>query len=264
MPILKLKELDLNYRLSGNGSPILVIHGLGGDNTSWEFVEPILSKHYQMILPDLRCHGKSGCPEGIRPPSEFAEDLALLVRHLGHSKLPVMGISLGGLVVQQLVIDFPDLFNAAILVDTTARITEHIMDMVYTWREIQVEEGDEAYWRKSTADGVSAEYIKNNPERMEYLRQKFLSAEPTDLAAAALGFVNFDSVESLKQLKMPVLIIHGGKDKLMPPEYAHLLHDSIPDSRLEIIPGVGHSSDLEAPEQISHLVMEFIQQQSSS
>ncbi len=258
MPSLKLNDISMFYRKSGKGKPLLAIHGLGGDNTSWEYVEPYLTKHRQLIMPDLRCHGKSGSTGDIVAPSDYASDLATLIQRLGYDRLPAMGISLGGLVLQQLLIDHPESVSAAVMTDTTPRITEYIGDVVYSWREAQVSGGDEAYWWACTQDGLTPQFIEKHPDVIRHLRQKFLKASGLDMINAVLGFADFDIVDRLKKVNVPVLVIHGEKDRVFPPEMGRLIHDSIRNSQVRIIEGVGHSPDIEVPDLLSEVIVQFL------
>ncbi|TXT57930.1 MAG: hypothetical protein BAJATHORv1_10639 [Candidatus Thorarchaeota archaeon] len=258
MPTLQLENHHITYRMSGSGSPLLLVHGLGGDNTSWEFTEPFLSKHFELVLPDLRCHGTSGCTEGTPPPEAFADDMIQLVEHLEITPVPVIGTSLGGMVVQQMIIDRPDLFSSAVLIDTTPRVTERLVDMVYAWREAQVDEGDKAYWWTATKDTLTPEFIENNPDTLNYLLNKFLNSENEANVLSSIGFATFDAVEKLRFVKIPVLVIHGEFDQLIIPEDGKLLHEAIPGSRLEIIAKCGHSPDIEVPEKLSNLIVDFV------
>ncbi len=258
MPFIDLDEFKMHYRIVGSGDPLLLVHGLGGDSTSWEFVEPHLSKNYMLLIPELRCHGLSGCPEGMHTPENFAEDIHKFVEALEIEKPPVMGTSLGGMVVQQLILDYPDTFSAAILMDTTPQVDEHLVDLVYAWREAQIEGGEEAYWWTATQDTVSPEYIKNNPERMEYLKTKFLSNENETDVLSVLGFATFDVLERLPSIEIPVFIIHGELDRLMPPERGKLIHQRVPNSKFEMVHGCAHSPDLETPELLATLVSDFL------
>lgn len=258
MPYCELEGIKLHYRRIGTGKPILLIHGLGGDTTSWEFVEPFLSKNFELIIPDLRCHGKSGCPEGIAAPALFAEDIAKLVDSLDIAPIPVVGISLGGMVVQQMILDYPSKFTKAVLIDTTPKVREELIDMVYAWREMQVEEGDEAYWWKATKDTLPKEFIEQNPDLMDYLRSKFLSGQTEANVLSSIGFASFDVVSRLNSIRIPVLVIHGADDRLIVPENGQLLHQLIPDSQLEIVDACGHSPDIQFPEELSMTISSFL------
>ncbi|MBD3406107.1 MAG: alpha/beta fold hydrolase [Candidatus Lokiarchaeota archaeon] len=255
---LQLEEHHISYRKSGTGDPLLLVHGLGGDNTSWEFTEPYLSKNFELILPDLRCHGASGCTEGTPPPSDFAEDMIRLVEYLEIAPIPVVGTSLGGMVVQQMILERPDLFSHAVLIDTTPRVDERLVDMVYAWREAQIDEGDKAYWWTATKDTLTPRFIEENPDTLDYLLNKFLSSENEANILSAIGFATFDAVNLLQSVTIPVLVIHGEIDQLIILEDGKLLHKSIPGSRLEIIAGCGHSPDIEVPEKLSSLITSFV------
>ena len=159
MPRYDVDDLSMFYRTRGEGDPVLLIHGLGSDNTGWEFQEEDLAKYFHLIMPDLRGHGTTTVTElGMMiSPDVVADDLSGLLEHLGHEKVHVVGISLGGMVAQNFVLRHPDKVDKLVLVDTTPKVTEDLIDVVYSWREAQVEGGDEAYFWTSLRSGYSDE-----------------------------------------------------------------------------------------------------------
>jgi pimeloyl-ACP methyl ester carboxylesterase len=258
MPIARINGARISYRLKGRGPPMLLIHGLGGDSTSWEYVEPYLTRKFTLILPDMRCHGKSDCPEGLVPREVFANDMAELARHLGHTRVPMAGTSMGGMVLLQTMLDHPDVCSAAVLISTTPKVNEHLADTVYAWREAQINNGDEAYWWASTKDGLTSGFIESNPEILAHLKNKFLKGQSQNNVTAVLGFADFDVTPRLREIKLPVLVVHGAEDRIVLPEMADIMHRGIKKSKLQMLEGCGHSPDIEMPELLASLITEFL------
>jgi len=242
MSELKLNDVTLHYRIEGEGPPLLLIHGLGSDIRGWEFQEEELAKHFQLILVDQRGHGHSTGP-GLDavPASVFAQDMVALLDHLGIEKTHVAGASMGGLIAQQFVLDFPERVNQLILICTAFKITEETVDEVFSWREAQVEGGDEAYFRTSTNSCYPKDFIENNKELMDYLFNKENLLNPDGVMAAGLGLVMFDATDRLQEITHPTLLLHGDLDKVMNVNLAKEAHNMLPNSKLVIFEGCGHS-----------------------
>ncbi|MFW9886532.1 MAG: alpha/beta fold hydrolase, partial [Candidatus Thorarchaeota archaeon] len=125
MPRFDHNDISMFYKTVGEGDSVLLIHGLGGDHRGWEFQEQVLAARFHLIMPDLRGHGQTTVEElGMMiPPDMVADDLNALLEHLGHEKVHVVGISLGGLVAQTFVLRYPERVDKLVLIDTTPKIT---------------------------------------------------------------------------------------------------------------------------------------------
>jgi pimeloyl-ACP methyl ester carboxylesterase len=248
------------YKTAGKGEPVLLIHGLGGDHRGWEFQEKDLAAHFHIIMPDLRGHGQTTVDElGMMiPPDLIADDLNALLEHLGLEKVHVVGISLGGLVAQNFVLRYPNRVNKLVLVDTTPKISEDLIDVVYSWREAQVEGGDEAYFWTSLRSGYSDEWIENNPDMVQYLKEKSADTNDEGVLAAGLGFSTIEFTEQLSNIKAETLVIHGDDDRVMKLELGEMIHEGIKGSKLKILEGCGHSPTVQMTEEFNNTLIEFL------
>ncbi|MHA2119834.1 MAG: alpha/beta fold hydrolase, partial [Promethearchaeota archaeon] len=122
MPKLKVKDIEMYYEITGEGDPLLLIHGLGSSTRDWEEQVPVFSTKYQVITIDLRGHGKTDKPKGPYSIKMFAEDIAELLNILEIKLVNVLGISLGGGVAFQIAVDFPDLVKSLIIVNSTPEV----------------------------------------------------------------------------------------------------------------------------------------------
>ncbi|HET9033169.1 MAG TPA: alpha/beta hydrolase [Dokdonella sp.] len=108
MPVLQLDHFRLHYRDLGQGEPLLLIHGLGSSGADWAFQIESLSRHFRLIIPDLRGSGLSDAPGGPYSIAQFALDLWALLDQLGIDRIQVMGFSLGGAVATEMALQRPD------------------------------------------------------------------------------------------------------------------------------------------------------------
>jgi len=259
MPDFKIGDITLHYRLEGEGPPLLLIHGLGSDMRGWEFQEKELSKHFQLILVDQRGHGHSSGPGmNFVTASVFAQDMAALLDHLGISKTHVAGQSMGGLIAQQFALDFPEKVERLILISTGPKITEESIDEVYGWREAQVEGGDVAYFEAATKSCYPAEFIENNQELMDYLMRRENLLNPQGVMATGLGLATFDATAQLQRIASPTLIVHGEEDRVFDVSLAKSTDRLIPNSKLVIFPGCGHSTPIQMKDALNSKMIEFL------
>ncbi|MGE5140594.1 MAG: alpha/beta fold hydrolase, partial [Rudaea sp.] len=123
MPELQIGDVNLHYEVTGEGQPLLFIHGLGSSTRDWELQVPEFAKSYRVITLDLRGHGQSGKPAEAYSMSLFAEDTARLLQSLGIDSAHVVGLSLGGGVAFQLAIDYPALVKTLTIVNSGPFLT---------------------------------------------------------------------------------------------------------------------------------------------
>ncbi len=107
MPKLRIHDIDIYYEVTGQRTPLALIHGLGSSTRDWERQVPVFSERYQVITFDVRGHGQSAKPPGPYSIALFASDTVELVRALGIGPAHVVGISMGGMIAFQLAVDAP-------------------------------------------------------------------------------------------------------------------------------------------------------------
>lgn len=256
---IEVDGIQLFYRVKGEGPSVLLIHGLGGDIRGWEFQEDNLSKHFTLLMPELRGHGRSEGPDAPVVTAEmFAKDIAVFLKKLGYDDVHVVGHSMGGVIAQQFTLDFPEHVKKLVLIDTAPKITEETIDEVYSWREAQVEGGQEAYHLAATKSTYSEEFIENNRELIDYLLNREDLVNEEGVLAAGLGLTSFDVTDRLSEIQIETLIIHGEGDRIIDYSLGKILHDEIPNSKLVSFPNCGHSPTVEKRETLGQILIDFL------
>ncbi len=251
--------VEMFYRTTGQGDPILLVHGLGGDIRSWEFQENALAEHFTLIMPDQRGHGHSGGPDADTVSTEdFANDLATLLDKLNYDSLHVVGHSMGGMIAQQFALDHPEYVEKLVLIDTAPRITEATIDEVYSWREAQVEGGAEAYQEASVRSTFPREFIQNNPNLIDYLMSRENLVNQEGVLAAGLGMASFDITDRLSEIDAETLIIHGEEDAIMGLSLAKVMHERFPDSHIITFADCGHSPPVQCQDELNQIIIKFL------
>jgi len=255
----EINGITMKYRIVGEGPPVLLVHGLGGDMRGWEFQEEPLSKHFKLIMMDQRGHGYSTGPGMDTISAEvFANDLNALLEHIGIDRVSVVGGSMGGLISHQFVLDFPERVNKLVLISTGPKITEQTIDVVYAWREAQVAGDDEAYFEASIRSSYPEEFIEQNKDVIEYIKNRENLLNEEGVLAAGLGLATFNVEERLHTIKNPTLIIHGAEDMIFNVSLAQETAKQIPNSKLVILPGCGHDPNIQMTGQLNQLLIDFL------
>ena len=269
MSIADINGYRMHYAVTGNeDAPVLVfIHGgLGGGDGSRDTIDrqaAAFSTHYRCVFYDRRCCGESDTPLGGYDIPNCAQDLRGLLDQLGVAKAHVLGSSAGGPIAMQFALDYPEMTETLLLVNTMSYSQE-------TQREIRSQELRQLKERIAT-EGRSAAVAAALSERFPRLAadepERFarLAAEDVEridgIVASHQAYIDIgDSLESrLAELKMPVVIVHGDEDSRIPVECGRSLSDGIPHATLHVIPGAEHGlMTNEAADQTRQAILEFL------
>ena len=260
MPVADTGEVELSYERSGSGPPLLLIMGMSGTFAHWSepFLEELRSS-FEVILYDHRGVGASSPLEGELTIGQLARDAAGLLTALEIDAGHVFGISMGGMVAQELALAQPERIRTLALGCTYCGGEGSSLASPDVMRRLAagMSSGDRALAVRTAWEvNVSAAYDDADPDAFERFRaigMKRAVAVPVILAQMQACLAH-DTSARLGQLQMPTLIVHGTDDQMIPVANAEIIHRLIPGSRLEILDGVGHLFFWEQPQRSAELV----------
>jgi len=263
MPYQQVNGIQLYYELSGQGTPLLFLHGLGSSTQDWELQCPFFASHYQVLAVDTRGHGRSGKPPGPYSVPQFAADVAALVRRLEMPALHVVGLSMGGMIGFQLALDTPELVRTLTIVNSGPSI------MPKTWRD-WLSVGQRLLLFKLFNMGkigaVIGGRIFPEPDQAPLLAQfikRWKSNDKKAYMAATRALLGWDVTARLGELTQPVLIISADQDYTPVAEkeaYAAL----IPRSKVMVVEQSRHATPVDQPDRFNQIVLDFLQQSEAS
>ena len=242
---------------SRNGQPLVFINSLGTDFRIWDELVPDFVTQSRVVRYDKRGHGLSGLPSNAASLEDFASDLAGLLEFLGLSQAAIVGLSIGGLIAQELYRQRPDLVRALILCDTAAKIGSEDM---WAIRMTAIEAGGVA----SVADGVlerwfSAGYRTSRQQDFAGWRLMLARTDKAGYLAACGALRAADLRPFCREIRVPTLCVVGEEDSSTPVALVRELAESITHARFEIVANAGHLPNLEQPRTISSLIGTFLQ-----
>lgn len=253
----RINGIHINYELTGSGKPLALIHGLGGDTTSWANLVPSLSPHYQVLNWDCRGFGKSDKPADKFTLELFAQDLSKLLQALSIPHAFVMGVSLGGVIAQRFALDYPEMTAALILISTSSELNEAAS---LGWERVaeNAERGGSEALQTPLEIGLSPKSIAQDPGIVARLAAAQPKNDPGSLAKAARAVARYNYTKELENIRCPTLIIQGEDDRLTPPGGSVIMHRHIPGSKLLFLKDCGHSLTFEKPKAVEQAVLEFL------
>jgi 3-oxoadipate enol-lactonase len=259
MRCVAVGKLNVHVEESGDpdGLPVVFSNSLGTDLRVWDRLLPLLPSGLRFVRYDSRGHGLSDGGEAAFAISDLADDLAGLLDRLGVESAVVCGLSVGGVVAQDLAARRPERVRALVLCDTAARIGPAEM---WDARIRAVESGGVA----ALADAVlerwfTARFRREEPE-LALWRNMLARTSPAGYAATCAAIRDADLTETTRRLRLPTLAVVGDEDGATPPELVRETAALIPGSRFAVIPGAGHLPPVEAPEALARLIADFLEE----
>ena len=253
---------DLFYVEKGQGEPLLFLNGLSGDHLYWMGQMRAFGRHFRCLAPDNRDVGQSSYAAAPYSSRDMASDVAELLEQLHLPPAHVIGLSLGGMVAQELALLVPPRVKSLILCSTLARADEWFCQTLAAFQLIRREVPDTpSFFEAILPWWVSYRYLEH-PGRLTWLRWLLQTAPyPQSLD----GFLRrleatrrHDALDRLPGLTCPVLVIVGEDDVVCPVRYARQMCRALPRAKLVLVPGVGHGVPLENPPAFQAAVRTFL------
>jgi pimeloyl-ACP methyl ester carboxylesterase len=262
MPFAPLADVTIHYQLLGHGEPLLLIMGYRGSGFMWgeEFLE-LLARDFQVIAFDNRGTGLSDKPNTAYTMATMADDAAGLLSHLGIARANVFGVSMGGMIAQELALRHPRRVKRLILGCTSCGGPQAIIAPVavlepfLTAAHVPREEAVRRQWPAIFSPG----FLAQQNGFLDRLTARAL-AYPTPYHTAVrqmLAMQRFTTYGRLGQIIAPTLVVTGDADILIPPANSTILVERLPVACLHIMPGVGHGFFWEVPEAVGALLRTF-------
>jgi pimeloyl-ACP methyl ester carboxylesterase len=262
MPELSLNGARISYTDSGDGQPLLLLHGWIGSGALWSLVAPWLSERFRVIVPDLPGHGDSSIPAGFAFDldgfSRFIEDVRA---SLGLSILNLVGHSMGGSIAIYYASVFPQRVGRLVLIDSPAStkalnrqsrlpFLERLLGLVYP------------LW----GPGIVTTLIKSSVRHPGSLPPDFLDAAVAQaclikkeaLVETTRLVRSLDLDRRVAAIEAPVLLIQGDRDPSVKPAEASRLLGMFGDARLHVVRDCGHCPNYEYPDQVVELIEGFM------
>ncbi|MBE3102787.1 MAG: alpha/beta fold hydrolase [Bacilli bacterium] len=236
----------LSYTDTDTGTPIIFIHGLGARKESWKHQLP-LSTNYRLIMVDLRGHGETVENENLSVKN-FATDVIELIDSLNIKAAYICGLSLGGFVAQEIHVQRSDLVAGLILASTTAYIPKF-------YEHGAIAEARRDYENGSLLDDIVARGIVDK-SFTEDAKDAFLIRDSYLEAARAVFGLNY--FYDLPSIKVPVLLIGGRQDKVIPIVNISLMAKWLKNHKSMILENAGHLCNIEKASEFNSTVSGFL------
>ncbi len=246
---MKIHYLESKAKKFGKKWAVVFIHGSGGNAGPWQKVMDGLADEYSSLAVDLPGHGGSQ-GEGMKSIQEYRSFMKDFLDALGWGGVILGGHSMGGAIVQDFSLHYPQYLKGLLLVGTGARLRV-LPEALEMSRQMAFGEISSKFYPWGFAEKASPEIVAEGERewaktgaRVRYY--DFLACD------------QFDIMGEMGKIRLPALIVCGKEDRLTPVKYSEFLNKKIAGSRLEIIEGSGHMVMLEDPQALCRAIMSFL------
>ena len=245
----RINGIEIDYEVSGRGPTLLLSHGYGSTRHMWDEQHRAFADRWRVVSWDMRGHGQTESPADARQYSAAltVADMRALLQHVGAERAIIGGLSLGGYVSLAFALAHPEMTQALVICDSGPG---------YRNAEARAAWNQRAEERAASLEAKGLDALTRRSKET----QQAVHRSAQGLAHAARGMLAQEGsqvIDGLAGLRVPTLIIVGDQDQpfVAPSEY---MAKKIAGARLSVIPGAGHSSNLDQPEAFNRALREFL------
>ena len=255
---IRVNGVELAYRFDGpgNGRVVMMSNSLMSDHTMWDVTIPALSDRYRVLRYDTRGHGQSGTTPGPYTIELLADDAVGLMDALGIRQVHFVGLSMGGMIAQQIGARYADRVISLSLCDTASEMPPRSM-----WEErlaIARSRGTAGLVDTTIQRWFTAPFIARDPLAVETVRRMILGTGTEGYIACASAVRDMAQTTMLLNVKAPTLVLVGRQDPACSVEKATVIHRMIDGSELVVLEDAAHLSNIEQPQAFNPALRGFI------
>lgn len=257
MPYVSVNGIHLYYEESGLGAPLLLVHGLGSSSRDWEAQTEHFADQYRVLRLDLRGHGHSERPEGPYYISQFARDVAVVLRKLDAAPAHVIGLSMGGMVALELGAGAPHLVRSLVIVNSVADMRLHTWRdvWIYVSRRLAVQVLGMRWVGRMLARKL---FVKPHQEELRHTFAERWSKNDKQAYLWSIDAIMRWSVSGrLNRICVPTLLVSTDED-YTPVAAKERIVDQLPCAELAVVNDARHALPVEKPKEFHEIVDEFL------
>lgn len=237
------------WPLDGGLRTVVFIHGSGGTGVLWREQVEAIADRINTVALDLPGRGRSG-GEAMSSIAGYAAEVACFMEAIGAPRPIPCGLSIGGGIVLELLLEHKDRYEAGIVVNSGARL--RVLPLILEMIEKDYEEFVSATYRGGVSD-------KTDPAKVRPLVDDMAACPPAVALRDFRACDSFDVMDRLSEIEVPVLVLTASDDRMTPVKYGRYLAEHIPEASTVNIDDAGHLSPMEKPEEVTRAIMEFVE-----
>jgi 3-oxoadipate enol-lactonase len=248
----------LYYEIDGNGPWLILSHSLACNLHMWDPQMELLTQHFKVLRFDTRGHGKSVVTPGPYSLDSLADDVFELMQELAIEKMHWMGLSMGGMIGQTMILRSPESFLSIVLADTPSQPPD---DAFRAWRNnrdaMAREHGMQSVVNTTLNHWFTEGYRNANPPELQEIANEILTTPVEGFVSCSAAIAHINTFDRLKEINCLAMVMVGEHDEVTAQEIAEKIHAEIVDSILHIIPNAAHISNVEQRDLFNQHITDF-------
>jgi 3-oxoadipate enol-lactonase len=266
VPKANVNGINLYYQVHGDGEPLVLIQGFGGGHRGWFFQTRAFQKYFRVIVFDNRGIGRSDKAPGQYTVRDLADETIGLMDYLHIDKANILGMSMGGMVAQELAINYPDRLKKLVLVCTTTGDDDKSEVNPELLRAL----GGKQDYVETDLKGIDFEKSVVTITALSFNRRlyKMIFVPLTKFYVRRVGIqghfkqmeaiIGHSTKDRLHLIRVPTLVMRGSEDRIISPHASEVIARLIPNAKLVKIEGASHAFAIEMPKRFNQEVLNFL------
>lgn len=239
MPYITIRDMRVHYHVFGSGDALLLIHGAAQTGHRWNTCVESLSKHFEVIVPDLRGHGRTNNPRGELSVDLVADDIAKFIGEMKADPVMAWGFSFGGHVLFSSVLRWPHLFRSIVIESSAATAYESLVKALQSFRPKLIKEN-------------------SDPSKLKALEEQHLDWQQLYELVSTELTQKYCIDEDLTKISIPCLLMCGDRDIFFPLENILKTYRDLVNAELLILPNTGHGLRDKCGGFVDDIVIDFL------
>lgn len=248
----------VHYDISGQGPWLTLSHSLAAHSGMWKPQLEALERHFTVLRYDIRGHGGSAATPAPYTMAQLADDAHALLQHLGVARTHWLGLSLGGMIGQTLAIRHPEALDRVVLADTTGRVPPEGAAMWAERARTALSDGLQPLVQPTLARWFTEPFRQRHPEVMAEIGAMIAATPAQGYAGCCTAIAPLDTLEALRAMRSPALVLVGDQDQGTPPAAARAIASHWPGAQLQIIEDAAHLPNIEQATVFNESVLRFL------
>ena len=257
---IQANDIQINYELSGrDGAPVVMLsHSLASSLVMWNPQLDLLESKFKVLRFDTRGHGDSDAPEGKYTLELLAADAVALMDALAIDAVHFVGLSMGGMIGQNLALDHGNRLKSLTLCDTAAVMPDEAQPIWQQRIAAAREKGLQDQVAETLERWFTPEYLSQNSPRVELIRRQILATPVAGYIGCSEAIRDLDNLKRLSEINLPTLIMVGEEDPGTPVAASEAMQERIEGSELVVLPAARHLSNIEQSGAFNEALMGFL------
>jgi pimeloyl-ACP methyl ester carboxylesterase len=254
-------DVEIAYEVEGQGEPLVLVMGLGGDHHAWDLLRPLLRRRHRLVLVDNRDAGESSEARGSYALADMAADALAVVDRLGIDRFHLLGASMGGAIAQHVALAAPQRVASMMLLGTWARTDAFLRAILDAWRALVGAVPAELFVLQQLPWLYGPRTLQEPPAEVtawqEAARARGLIKSAGAMQRQIDACLAHDLADVLIMLRTPTLVMVGEDDILVPPRHSRHVVSCLFTAEYQALAAAGHAAFLETPKPLAERVLRF-------